>query len=469
MKILLATLPMVALGLKAQTYVVETVPNTKLATGSYVSNPDNIIRVSSVATIDSILKNVETKTGAQVAVVVLSSIGEADVFSFAQDLFGHWKIGRAGVDDGLLILFVEDQRTVHFHTGYGVEGVLPDITCKQIQTEFMVPHFREGGYDEGMVQGVREVSRILVTAEPAEFAGAATTQEEIPLYGYTTWLILFWIIVVVIAYFVKKKNKSFLDDTVAGDVPKVRPRAGTWLLWYVVVAVVLMIALSVTDEAAAFAGGMYAYLGASFLIRRRHLDQESGRWLLRKEYSTLYNFYQQEQGLFSALRFIFPIPFAFLYSGYKRKMQFLRDHPRDCKQCGKPLLKLDEKSDDAFLTKAQLMEEALHSVDYDVWKCGACNAADKLTYTNRGSKYEPCPKCQARTYYRVSNSVVRPATTVSEGAGEEIHACKFCGHRNVRRYTIARIQKSSSSSSSGSSGGSWGGGSSGGGGASSRW
>jgi uncharacterized protein len=470
--------------LYGQVYTVETVPDNKLINDSYVSNPDKIIQPGTSAKIDSVLRNLENVTGNQVAVVLLNSIGEADPFTFAQELFDSWKIGSAQNDNGLLVLLVKDKHAIRFHTGDGVEGILPDIICKRIQMEKMVPSFRENNYDEGIFQGILAVAAILTN--PA--AGDALALEEkvlvedpIPLYGFTIWIILAWTIAAVIIFAVKKKRKTFAFSGNSEAVPHVRFTAGGWIFWYLFLPVTVMIALSISDQIVAFLGGVYVWAGVSLLARRRLMDQEAARWVLRKDYQTVYNFYQQEKGMFNAMRFLFPIPFAFMYGDYKKRMQFFRDHPRNCKQCGSPLSKLDEGADDEFLSKGQLLEEGLKSVDYDVWKCPACNAADKLTYINPSSKYSACPKCKVHAYFKVSDSVIRAATTSSEGTGEEIHGCKYCGERNVRRYSIARVQQSSTSSgsssssggsssgSSSSSGGSWGGGSSGGGGASSTW
>lgn len=462
--------------LNGQSYTVKTVPNTKLVDGSYVSNPDFILSASTVANIDSILLNLENKTSAQVAVVLLNSIAEQDPFDFAQELFEEWKIGNAKSDNGLLVLFVKDKRTVRFHTGDGIEGLLPDAMCKRIQREKMVPSFKEENYDEGMLQGIVEVNNILSNPDNvSETAGIEeignVTEEEIHLYNLTTWIVLAWIIVTIITFLVKLKRKTFAKSTQNAVVPQARFSAGMWILWYLFIPVVFMIALTVTDNAGFFFGGMYAYAGVSLMAKRKLMDQEATRWIMKKEYQAVYNFFQQEKGLFSFMRFLFPLPFLFSFGQYKKRMEFFRNHPRNCKQCNAPLSKLDEVADDAHLTKSQLMEEALQSIDYDIWKCSACNASDKLSYLNPSSKYQACPKCQVKSYFKVSNSVVRSATTSNEGIGEEINSCKFCGERNVRRYSIARITTSSSSSSSGgsSSGGSWGGGSSGGGGASSSW
>src|SRR5687767_6031003 len=124
-------------------YTVESIPNQKLIDNSYVSNPDHILDENTVASIDLILKSLEEKATVQVAVVAVNSIGETDIFDFAQDLFTTWGIGNKSNDNGLLLLLVKDQRTIRFHTGDGIEGTLPDAICKRIQRDYMVPRFKE--------------------------------------------------------------------------------------------------------------------------------------------------------------------------------------------------------------------------------------------------------------------------------------------------------------------------------------
>jgi uncharacterized protein len=112
-------------------WTVETVPNQKLVNNSYVSNPDGVLNAATVASINSRLTDLERKTTIQIAVVAVNSIGDVDIFSFAQDLFMHWGIGQKKTDNGLLILLVKDARTIRFHTGDGLEGILPDMRCKR--------------------------------------------------------------------------------------------------------------------------------------------------------------------------------------------------------------------------------------------------------------------------------------------------------------------------------------------------
>ena len=127
---------------------VESVPNARLINGSHVSDPDSIVGAAATAQIDRLLNSLQRDTGVQVAVVAVDSIGTEDVFSFAQKLFERWGVGDRKKDDGLLVLLVKDQNTIRMHTGYGLEGSLPDIVCKRIQRNYMVPAFKDGRYGD---------------------------------------------------------------------------------------------------------------------------------------------------------------------------------------------------------------------------------------------------------------------------------------------------------------------------------
>ncbi len=153
-------------------YTVESVPNVQIGNRyNFVSNPDGILSQAAVARIDSICYALKVSDIAQVSVVAVKQIVEsngktkADPFQFGYKLFSQWGVGRAGRDNGVGILFVEDQRHVRFITGRGVEGVLPDAICKRIQSQYMLPEFRRGNYSQGMVDGVRVVESLLINSE----------------------------------------------------------------------------------------------------------------------------------------------------------------------------------------------------------------------------------------------------------------------------------------------------------------
>ena len=147
---------------QARAFTVDEVPNVRLKDASqYVSDPSSILSAPARDSINLMLARLEKGTGIETAVVMLPTIGDADIFDFAHQLFRTWGIGKKQNDNGLLVLFVMDQRKVRFTTGYGLEGTLPDALCRRIQMQHMVPHFKQSHWDKGMVEGVRATVSVL--------------------------------------------------------------------------------------------------------------------------------------------------------------------------------------------------------------------------------------------------------------------------------------------------------------------
>lgn len=153
-------------------YTLQDVPNVRLNDArQYVSDPSHILSGSARDTINAVLARLEESTGIETAVVMLPSIGEEDIFNFAHELFRQWGIGKKKSNNGLLILFVADQRKVRFTVGYGLEGTMTDAMSKRIQMQRMVPRFKAGDWDGGMIDGVRAAAQVLdgsMQPEPAD-------------------------------------------------------------------------------------------------------------------------------------------------------------------------------------------------------------------------------------------------------------------------------------------------------------
>jgi uncharacterized protein len=455
----------------AQSYTIESVPNTKLTDNSYVSNPDKILSDAAVTKINTLLDSLEKKTTAQVAVVILTSIGDADVFEFAQSLFEKWRIGKSGNDNGLLILYVQDQRTVRFHTGFGLEGVLPDATCKRIQTQKMVPHFKEGNTDAGMIAGVEEVVKILTGENNRDEVISSSEDISVTEAGAISFLIaLVWMVAGPIYFFIQRKSGFANSKNFQAEGPHSTMTKGNWWLWYYLFPLVLLFTFTYVPSQIVTFGSMYGFLMLLAAGKYNRMMKSAKQWLEKGEYRMVYDFYEKNKGVLG-LAFLFPIPFALLISGFKKQKLAARRHSRPCTKCNQLIqAPLSESEEDKFLTKESIFEEELKSVDYDVWRCSQCGDFHYEMYVNPKTKFTQCPKCNTHALYTASTSTKVAATTYSTGTEEIIKQCKFCNKKTIEEVTIPMISTSSDSSSSSSdSGGSWGGGDSGGGGASSSW
>jgi uncharacterized protein len=145
------------------------VPNPKQdGQGFYVSNPDSILSGEDVAFINQCAADLEQQTEVELCVVVLQSIGDADMFDFCYELFQTWGIGHKGKNTGVLVCFAMDSHDIRIMPGTGIEGVLTDFTCGQILDEEMVPAFRQGKFGEGICCGVLRIYEICTEGEAPE-------------------------------------------------------------------------------------------------------------------------------------------------------------------------------------------------------------------------------------------------------------------------------------------------------------
>ncbi|MBD9631029.1 TPM domain-containing protein [Pseudomonas sp. PDM19] len=100
------------------------------------------------------LKALEDRRGAQIAVVMLPTVGKMGIEAFSNKLFNLWKLGRKGVDDGVLLVVAKDDHLMRIEVGYGLEGAIPDVLAGRIIRERMAPAFRQDDYAGGIESAV---------------------------------------------------------------------------------------------------------------------------------------------------------------------------------------------------------------------------------------------------------------------------------------------------------------------------
>lgn len=149
------------------TYTPSDVPNVHVADRTkFVADPDGILSETARAQLDTLMARMRSRLTVEPMVVVVGDITDPDnEHEFATRLFEQWGIGKADKDNGLLVLMVENQHAVVVRTGYGLEGVLPDIVCGRIIRNVFIPAAKEGDYDKAMLQTMATINEIL--SDPA--------------------------------------------------------------------------------------------------------------------------------------------------------------------------------------------------------------------------------------------------------------------------------------------------------------
>jgi uncharacterized protein len=182
-------------------YTLETIPDPKTGGRGYVSDPDDYLTPEEENRLNQMIAQLEDSATAQVAVVMVGSIGDENPKDFATRLFNYWGIGQADVDNGLLIFTVVDQRRTEFETGYGLEGVLPDVYCYRIGMQELVPYFKQEQYGQGLIAATARIKEILEDPEAAqEIRSGSSTRGRRWLFGIPP--ALQWYILINFLFFV---------------------------------------------------------------------------------------------------------------------------------------------------------------------------------------------------------------------------------------------------------------------------
>ena len=107
----------------------------------------------------------QQRKGSQLQVLVVASTAPETIEQYAVRAFESFRLGRKGVDDGVLLVVAKDDRKVRIEVGYGREGAIPDITAGRVIQEYMVPKFRQGDYAGGIIDASAQLVK-LIEGEP---------------------------------------------------------------------------------------------------------------------------------------------------------------------------------------------------------------------------------------------------------------------------------------------------------------
>lgn len=408
----------------AQVFTPDNVPDVNVADyRHFVSDPAGLLSPSATQTVNQMLLNLMENTTAEMAVVVVPSIGEMSPEEFTEELLRKWGIGKADRDNGLLLLIAVDNRKARFETGYGLEGILTDATLGTIIRRDIVPAMKEGNIDAAVINASAAVAKLLSTPE-------AIAEIKSPSGNRTPGT-----------------NMETIDPGILRNF----------------LGLIALIA---------WFAGLFTIISDARSARGKDPFHKATVW--RQHLILLWVLAVVSAGT----GIIFPLIALWRY-------RTARNRPLKCSTCGEKMRKLSEEEDNELLNGSQDLEERLGTVDYDVWECPQCGTVERYAFPSRQSRYTKCPVCGTIAYGLVSDKIVMPPTVQREGIGEQTYECRYCSHTDKKRYKLARkpdpaaalaagailgaAARGGSGHGGGGFGGGFGGGASGGGGATGSW
>ena len=123
----------------------------------------NVLPQASRDALEAKLKTLEDKSGIQLEVATVATLGGNEIEPYANGLFRFWKLGEQKKNNGVLLLVAPKEHKVRIEVGYGLEGTLTDALSKIIITNAMVPRFKANDYPGGIERGVDDIITVLTT------------------------------------------------------------------------------------------------------------------------------------------------------------------------------------------------------------------------------------------------------------------------------------------------------------------
>jgi uncharacterized protein len=131
------------------------------------------------ARLDDRLRAFETRTGHAVYVSIFPRLPSASLEDFTVRTATAWRVGRKGLDDGVILFVFVADRKLRIEVGYGLEGDIPDATAHRIIEERITPELKAGRVDTAFEAGV---DAILAAAEgrPLPLASVGPDEGGVP-------------------------------------------------------------------------------------------------------------------------------------------------------------------------------------------------------------------------------------------------------------------------------------------------
>jgi len=132
----------------------------------WAADEAGFISAGARAEIDSRLEAYERETGHQVLLYISRTTGDMPLEDFAARAFSAWKVGRKGLDDGLVLFIFADDHKIRIETGYGLEGIVPDAIAGRVINNILVPGIQRGDPDGAVREAVSSLLEI-ISGKPA--------------------------------------------------------------------------------------------------------------------------------------------------------------------------------------------------------------------------------------------------------------------------------------------------------------
>jgi uncharacterized protein len=152
-----------------------------------------LLSASARSQLEQRLAAYEAESGHQIVVHTTPSLEGLPIEDYSIRLAEAWKVGHKGLDNGVILTVAPSERKVRIEVGYGLEGVIPDAIASRIIRDYILPAFRQEGYERGILSGVEAIFSAargeVVPARSRVRPGQAPQRQSNP--AALVWLLVF--------------------------------------------------------------------------------------------------------------------------------------------------------------------------------------------------------------------------------------------------------------------------------------
>lgn len=164
-----------------------------------VNDLAGMLSAGEISALETKLIEFGKQTTTQIAIVIVNTLNGEDKAMVATEIIHQWGIGQKDKDNGIVILVkvktAESKGEVFIATGYGLEGVIPDATCKLIVENEIIPQFKQGKFYVGIDNAVNTIMKLSLKEFTAKEYQEQTAPKKAP-FG------LIFIIVVIVFFII---------------------------------------------------------------------------------------------------------------------------------------------------------------------------------------------------------------------------------------------------------------------------
>ena len=174
---------------------------------SYVNDYAGVISEKDKTSMEEVAKEVEEKTGAQIAVLTVKSMAPyASIDDFGMAVAEKWKVGEKGKDTGIILVLAMEERQVRIEVGYGLEGIFNDARVGRILDNNVILYFRGGDFSAGLRRGMFKIADTIGTEMNVELDERTKMQDN--TFTERLCMLIFFIFFVSVIIMMLRRMKN---------------------------------------------------------------------------------------------------------------------------------------------------------------------------------------------------------------------------------------------------------------------